>query len=264
MMLFDSHCHLTDEAFTEDLTDVLARARQEGVSGLVTIASDLADAVRAAALARDHAGVWSTAGVHPHVAAEAHADCRERLLELVAGSDVVAIGEAGLDYHYDNSPRDAQRRLLKVQLEIAAEVGLPVVVHSRDAEDDTAAIVRQVAGTVTGVLHCFTGGRTLLDTALQAGWFISFSGLVTFPRYRDADLLRAVPDERLLIETDSPYLAPVPLRGKRNEPSFLAHTCAAVARIRNTTAEQVANLTCHNAQRFYRLPRNREPATGNR
>ncbi|MGH7553599.1 MAG: TatD family hydrolase [Longimicrobiales bacterium] len=251
MVLFDSHCHLTDAAFAEDLEDVLRRAREAGVTGVVSIASDLDDAMAAQRLASAHEEAWCTAGIHPHVAVEAKGDQRGRLRDLLGASRVVALGEAGLDYHYDNSPRDVQRRVFGMQLEIAGEVGLPVVVHSRDADDDMAAMIREYQGTVTGVLHCFTGRTRLLDIGLEADWYISFSGLITFRNYADAGLLRAVPEERLLLETDSPYLAPVPMRSKRNEPSFLPHTCTVAAQIRGAEPEALAAFTTRNARAFY-------------
>ena len=250
--MFDSHCHLTDEKLTPDLEDVLARARAAGVTGMVTIASDAADAGAAHALARDHDGVWSTAGIHPHVAGSATPDALARVRTLVAQPDVVAIGETGLDYFYDNSPREVQRQLFAWHLELAATLGKPVVVHSRNADDDVIGLLRDAPG-VRGVLHCFSGGAPLLDTALAAGWFVSFAGPVTFRRFEGAELLRSVPDDRLLIETDSPYLAPDPHRGRRNEPAYLPHTCAAVARWRNQDAAAIADLTERNARACYGL-----------
>lgn len=173
--------------------------------------------------------------------------------ELAAGTEVVAIGETGLDFFYDNSDRDAQRASFIAQMELAERLDLPVIVHSRDADADTAAILADFAGRTMGVLHCFTGGGALLETALECGWFISFSGIVTFKRYEGASLLRQVPDDRLLIETDSPYLAPVPRRGKRNEPANLPHTCAAVAEMRGVAPEDIAALTRGNARGLYGL-----------
>ena len=252
MNLFDSHCHLTAGAFEEDLEPVLARARAAGVAELVTIASDLEDATRALGLARTTAGLWSSAGLHPHEAD--HFDDRtiDGLRRLAAEPEVVAIGEAGLDFHYDNAPRDRQIGCFEAQLVLAAELDLPIVVHSRDADEETAELLRAATG-VRGVLHCFTGGPELLDAGLDAGWMVSFSGIVSVRRVDGADLVRRVPDERLLIETDSPYLAPVPNRGRRNEPSFLPLTCAVVAGIRDQALETTAEVTRHNARAFYGL-----------
>jgi len=250
--LFDSHLHLSDPSFAEDRAAAIARAREAGVVGMVTVASDLEDARTALALAEAHPGVWSTAGLHPHEARrfDPERDVVE-LRTLAAEPSVVAIGETGLDYHYDNSPRAEQRAAFEAQLEISAATGLPVVVHSRDAESDTIACVRAFAGRVSGVLHCFSGGADLLEAGLEAGWYVSFSGIVTFRKYAGQEFVRRVPKDRLLIETDSPYLAPVPKRGKRNEPGFLGHTCAAVAAMRGEEPRVTARYTLANACRFY-------------
>lgn len=252
MVLFDSHCHLTDDRFNGEVAGVLERARSAGLAGLVTIASDADDTAAAAALAAMHADVWSTAGVHPHAAAAANAAALEQVESMVVGGGAVAVGETGLDYHYDNSPRDVQRRLLDWHLALAERTRRPVVVHSREAEADTIAAIRS-APEVRGVLHCFAGGAELLDSALEAGWYVSFAGLITFRNYGGADELRRVPDDRLLLETDSPYLAPVPERGRRNEPAFVAHTCRAAAALRGQDVGALAALTTDNARRFYDL-----------
>jgi TatD DNase family protein len=255
--MFDSHCHLTDSRFADDLDDVLARAWAAGLEGIITIASDAADADAALALARRDTRIRSTAGVHPHAAAAATEADRQHIRTLVRLPEVVAIGETGLDYHYDNSPRDAQRTLFDWHLALAAETGLPVVVHSRSADDDLAAMIRDAG--VPGVLHCFSGGPRLLDTALDAGWFVSFAGMVTFRNFDGAGLLRAVPRDRLLVETDAPYLAPVPHRGRRNEPVFVMETCRAVARLRGEDPLETAASTAANTRRFYGLA---APAAG--
>jgi TatD DNase family protein len=253
MVLFDSHCHLTDERFAADVEAVLVRAREAGVVGVVSIASDAQDAVAAAALAARHPDVWCTAGIHPHAAATGSERTRAAVEELAAGDRVVAVGETGLDYHYDNAPRDVQRRLFDWHLDLAARTGLGVVVHSRDAEEDTAAAVRNAGARVTGVLHCFTAGAALLDTALDAGWYVSFAGLITFRNWTGTALLQQVPADRLLIETDSPYLAPVPERGRRNEPAFVRHTCTAAAGVLGVDPAELALRTTRNARRFYGL-----------
>lgn len=250
MVLFDSHCHLTDDRFLDDVSAVLERARAAGLVGVVTIASDARDGAAAAALAEREPDVWCTAGIHPHAAAAADEAALARVVELLAGARTVAVGETGLDYHYDNAPRDVQRRLLDWHLDQAARTGRPVVVHSREAEADTAAAIRGAPG-VRGVLHCFTGSGTLLDRALEADWYVSFAGLITFRNYGGADELRRVPDDRLLLETDSPYLAPVPERGRRNEPAFVAHTCRVAALVRGQDEASVARATTANARRFY-------------
>lgn len=253
MTLFDSHCHLTDERFAGEADAVVERARQAGVTRLVTVASDADDAEQAIRLARRHEGVWATAGIHPHAADAADEAALSRIRQLAAEAAVVALGETGLDYYYDNSPRDEQRRAFARHLELAAETGLPIVLHARDADDDAAAMVRDAGHDVRGVLHCFAGGRTLLDAGLEAGWYVSFSGLVSFKNYEGGELVRSVPDDRLLIETDSPYLAPVPQRGRRNEPAYVAHVAEAVAAHRGVPPDHIARTTTRNALRFYQL-----------
>jgi len=252
--LFDSHCHLTDTAFRDDREAVLLRARESGVTRLVTIASDVVDSRRAVELAAAHGvRVRCTAGVHPHETGAAARDALERVRELAGRPEVVALGETGLDYHYDHSPRDVQRRLFEAHLALAAELGLPVVVHAREADADVAAILRAAPPEVRGVLHCFTGGDRVFEEAMARGWYVSFSGVASFRTFGAAARLREVPTDRLLVETDSPYLAPVPLRGKRNEPAFLRHVAEAVAAHLGDTLEGVAARTTANALRCYRL-----------
>ncbi len=246
--LFDSHCHLTDDAFAADLPDVLQRAHAAGVTAVTTIASNAADAENAIALAAVHASVWCTVGIHPHDADSAVRDF-PRIRELAGSPGVVALGETGLDYHYDHSARDAQRAAFTQHLALAAETGRPVVVHSREAEADTLAAL---AGSgVRGVLHCFSGNEAMLEAALAAGWYISFGGMVTFRNWQGSALLRRVPVERLLLETDGPYLAPVPYRGKRNEPAYLPLTCVAAAGLRGEDAVELGRLTDRNARTFF-------------
>lgn len=249
--MFDSHCHLTDDRFSADLDEVLQRAWTGGVTGLVTISSNVVDAHAALDIARRDPRVRATAGIHPHEAASAQPRHYETLRDLAGEPEVVAIGETGLDFHYDNSPREIQRAVFERHLQLAAETGLPVVVHSRSADVDTAAMIR-TAG-VAGVLHCFAGGSDLFDAAMEANWFISFAGLITFRNFDNAALLRATPADRLLLETDSPYLAPVPHRGRRNEPIFVLHTCRAAAALRGDAPDSLASAVTRNALRFYRL-----------
>ncbi|MCI0435537.1 MAG: TatD family hydrolase [Gemmatimonadetes bacterium] len=250
--MFDSHCHLTDAQYAPDLDAVLERARAAGIRGIVTIASNAADSAAACDLAARCPNVRSTVGIHPHEASTTAANFG-RVVELLERAEVVAIGETGLDFHYENSPRADQRASFERHLELAAARGMPVVVHSRDADEETAAMLRSAGAGVRGVLHCFSGGAGLLETALELGWFISFAGVVTFRKFQSGDLLRRVPDPSLLLETDGPYLAPVPWRGRRNEPAYLTETCKAVARIREQDVESVAAFTTANARRFYRI-----------
>lgn len=254
MELFDTHCHLTDTAFRDDREAVLVRARDAGVTRLVTVASTLDDAAAALELARSvEGGVWCTAGVHPHEAAQAPADAAARLRQAAAHPEVVALGETGLDHHYDFAPRDVQRRLFDVHLELAAELGLPVVVHSREADADVAAALAGAPAGTRGVLHCFTGGDLSFARAMERDWYVSFSGVASFRSFSAADMLREVPADRLLLETDAPYLAPVPFRGKRNEPAHVARVAEAVAAHLGEAPEAVAARTTANALRFYRL-----------
>lgn len=257
----DSHAHLADPAFAGDRDEVIERARHSGARAIVCIGSGsgaddvLAAARDAASLARENAGyVFHSAGVHPHDASGF--DCTAHvteLLTLVEGG-AVAIGECGLDYHYDNSPRLEQRRAFAEQLMLAAELKRPVVVHTRDAEDDTRAMVTEAGTTgVKGVLHCFTGSHALAETALEAGWYISFSGIVTFRKWTDDDLLRLVPTDRILAESDSPYLAPIPHRGKRNEPAWVSFTVARLAAARGVSAEEMGETVAANAVSLFNL-----------
>lgn len=253
-MLFDSHCHLTDTRLLPEVDDVIDRARKNGVDRIVTVGADLDDWGTTLDIARRFGAVLAALGVHPHIADRATDEAMARLEELARGeSSCVAIGETGLDYYYDNAPRDAQREAFLRHLALAESVGLPVIVHTRSADEDTIAILREAGRNVRGVIHCFTGGRALMEAALDLGWYISLAGIVSFRNYEDQDLVRAIPADRLLIETDSPYLAPVPMRGKRNEPAFVRHVAEAVARIRGEDFEVVARRTTDNARAFYRI-----------
>ena len=251
----DSHVHLADPAFDDDREGVIHRARVTGAQALVCIGESLGAAERAAAIAAAHPGfVYFTAGVHPHDAAgfDPVAD-PPRIREFIARG-AVAVGECGLDYHYDHSPRDLQRRAFAQQLAIAAESGRAVVVHTREAVDDTTAMVREAGRAgIVGVLHCFGGPASLGEVALEAGWYLSFSGVVTFKKWSDDALLQLPPADRLLVETDAPYLAPVPHRGKRNEPAYASLTLAKVALARGVTAETLGDQVSTNAARLFGL-----------
>lgn len=252
-MLVDSHCHLTDRAFEGEREEVVHRAVEAGVGALVTIASTLEDGWEALSLAERFPTVWSTVGIHPHEASGWSPERMHGIRELASGSPrVVALGETGLDHHYDFAPRPLQRRSFEAHLELGVELDLPVVVHCRNAEEEMEAVIRSSPAGSRGVLHCFAGGASLLEAALDRGWFVSFGGIVTFRRYDGADLLRAVPRDRLMLETDSPYLAPVPFRGRRNEPAHIPLVRDAVASILGVGPEEVAAWTTGNAQRFFR------------
>ena len=255
MHYIDSHAHLADAAFDSDREEVIARAHASGATAIISIGESIAAADRAFIVAASHQGfVYHTAGIHPHDAAEFD-DARDtEAIRRHIAEGAVAVGECGLDYHYDHSPREAQRRAFESQLRLAGELQRPVVVHSRDADDDISDMIVAAAATgVRGVLHCFTGTHAVAETALAAGWYVSFSGIVTFKKWDDVQLLRLVPDDRLLVESDSPYLAPVPMRGKRNEPAFVPRTIERLATAREATLESIAQQTAENARRFFGL-----------
>jgi TatD DNase family protein len=251
----DSHAHLADSAFEVDREAVIRRARDAGARAIVCIGESLAAAAQAQKIADAHRGfVYWTAGIHPHDAVSFAPERDLEALETLLRSGASAVGECGLDYHYDNSPRESQRAAFVAQLDIAHRLRLPVVVHTRDAEDDTcSSLLAAATRGVVGVLHCYTGSRTLATAALDAGWYVSFSGIVTFRNWTDEQLLRMIPDERLLAESDSPYLAPVPNRGKRNEPAWVDLTITRLAAARNTTAEALGTLVADNARRLFAL-----------
>jgi TatD DNase family protein len=252
----DSHVHLGDAAFDDDREAVIERARLTGARALVCIGESLAAAGRARAIAARHPGfIWFTAGVHPHDAAGFDADRDVPAIRRAVVQGAVAIGECGLDYHYDHSPRDRQLEAFQAQVALAAALGRPVVVHTREAVDDTRAIVREAGKSgVVGILHCFTGPRALADEALAAGWYLSFSGVITFRKWADDALLRVAPVDRLLVESDAPYLAPVPHRGKRNEPAWVSLTLAKLAEARGMKPETLGEIVSDNAARVFALP----------
>jgi len=259
----DSHCHLASDAFDGDREAAVERARLTGARALVCIGESIAAAHRAALIADAHRGfVFFTAGVHPHDGGDFDPVGDPVALRELVGQGAVAIGECGLDYHYDHSPRDLQRRAFAAQLAIALELDRPVVVHTREAEDDTRAMIEEAGRAgVRGVLHCYTGSHALAEAALAVGWHVSFSGIVTFKKWDDDELIRLVPDGRLLVESDSPYLAPVPQRGKRNEPAWVSFTVARVAAARGVEPSALGDLTTRNAIRFFNLPMNSESMT---
>ena len=248
----DDHCHLHfREAAPADVDALVAAAQDAGVERMVTVGCDVADSVAAIEAARGRSGVWATAGVHPHEAA-AGIDGLEALL---ADPEVVAVGECGLDYFYEHSPREAQREVFAAQIALAHQHRLPLVIHSRDAWDDTFDVLAAEGTPPSTVFHCFTGGPDEARRCLDVGAHLSFSGIITF---KTADDLRAAaaicPLDRLLVETDSPYLAPVPHRGKPNRPALVPLVGAAVAAVRGVEVDEIAVATWTNAEAFYRLP----------
>lgn len=253
MRLIDSHCHLNYPGLAERQQEVLANARAVGVTGFLNISTRQSEWDDVIAAAEAHSDVWATVGVHPHEA-DAHPDLgAAALIEASSHPDVIAIGECGLDYYYDKSGRAAQRDRFAAHIEAARATGLPLVVHTRDAEEDTAEILERAVNKdgVRGVLHCFTGSGELAKKALDLGFFISLSGIVTFKNARDLqETAKTVPDDRLLVETDSPFLAPVPHRGRTCEPAFVADTARFVAGLRGVDAEALAEQTTAN---FFKL-----------
>jgi TatD DNase family protein len=249
-MLVDSHCHLAAEAFAEDLEATLDRAWAAGVGHVVAIGESPEAAARARELAGRFPRISATAGLHPHDAREWSAGTEAWLAEALRDPRVVAAGEMGLDYHYDHSPRAVQRQVFERQLELARAAGKAAVIHAREADDDVAAILRN-AGGVVGILHSFSSGPGLLRAALDGGHYVSFSGMITFRNWAMDDALRAVPLDRLLVETDAPYLAPVPHRGKRNEPAFVRQTADRAAAVRGIPVDDLIAATGENARRVF-------------
>ena len=260
-MLIDSHCHLDFPDFADERDAVVARARAAGVSTMLTIGTRLDQFPAVRAIAETYDDVWCSVGAHPHEAADHAKASPAELAALAAHPRVIGIGETGLDFHYDHSPHDVQERVFRAHIAAAKTTGLPLIVHAREADSEIARILREETPPA-GVLHCFSSGRSLAEAALELGFYISISGIVTF---RKADDLRAivrdVPLDRLLVETDAPYLAPVPYRGKRNEPAYVATTAASVAALKGVCADQLAAATTEN---FFRLfAKARRPTAGN-
>jgi TatD DNase family protein len=258
-MLIDSHCHLDFPELAADLGAVLKRASEAGVGLMVTISTRVRRFDEIRAIVEAHDNVFCSIGTHPHNAAEEPDVTVADLVKLARHPKVVAIGEAGLDYHYDHSPRDAQAASFRTHIEAARKTQLPLVIHAREADSDIARILVEETekGAFPLVLHCFTSGAELARTGLALGGYVSFSGVVTF---KNADTLRdialAVPDDRLLVETDAPYLAPVPMRGKPNEPAYVAHTARALAALKGMSEPDFARLTTENFFRvFNKVPR---------
>lgn len=255
-MFCDSHCHLFMKDFTDDRDAVVARARAAGVANMVFIGYSLDSSRRAVELAEKLDGCYATVGIHPHGAQSGSGDAWDELAELARSSTrVVAIGEIGLDYYRDLSPRDIQEAGFRAQLALARALDVPVVIHDREAHEDTMRVLSEVGAGPPIILHCFSGDASMAKEAWARGYYMGVSGPVTYPK---AEQLRAImrdaPRDRILIETDAPYLAPQPFRGKRSEPAHVVHAAQQLAALWNMTAEGVGRLTTANARRFYRLP----------
>jgi len=252
-MLVDSHCHLDFPEFAAELDAVVARAKAAGVGLCVTIGTKMSSFPRVREVAEHFDNVWCSVGIHPHEAEGELLESAEPLTEAARHPKVVGIGETGLDYYYEHSPREAQQKNFRAHIAAARETGLPLIVHTRDADDDTILILREemARGPFTGLIHCFTGTQALADAALEIGFSISVSGIATFKNSQALrDVIASVPLDRLLVETDAPYLAPVPVRGKRNEPAFVAHTAEVLARLKGLSTGALAAATTDN---FFRL-----------
>jgi TatD DNase family protein len=254
-MLIDSHCHL--DYFTEaERPDVLARAVAAGVAEVVTIGTSLAQSKQLPTLASAQPNVWCTVGVHPHHAAEEPVPTPDAIAAMTEHPRVIGVGESGLDYFYDRAPRDVQQESFRAHIRAARLAGLPLAIHARDADSDIARILqdeRDTGGDFAFLLHCFSSSRALAETAVAMGGHVSFSGILTFPKSSELrDIARDLPADRLLVETDAPYLAPVPFRGKRNEPGHVMHTARMLATIRDLEPEALADLTTENFRRLFR------------
>jgi TatD DNase family protein len=254
-MLIDSHCHF--DYFAEaERPGLLARAKAAGVARMVTIGTRLSRAAEQIALAEAEDDLWCTVGTHPHYAAEEDLPQEQAIAALAAHKKVIAVGEAGLDYFYEKAPRDVQAEVFRRQIRGARLAGVPICIHTRDADEDTLAILKEEqeqGGTFDFLLHCFSSGRALAEAAVRMGGYVSFSGILTFPKSHELRAIAAdLPADRLLVETDAPYLAPVPFRGKRNEPAYVAHTARVLAETRGLTPEAVAELTTRNFTRLFK------------
>ena len=253
-MLIDSHCHLDFPEFASGRDAVIARAAAAGVTRMITINTRVRRFHEVSAIADAYPDVFCSVGTHPHNAAEEPDVTADELIALARHPKCVAIGEAGLDYHYDNSPRDAQARGLITHIDAARRSGLPLVIHARSADDDMGAILtREMArGAFTAVLHCFSSGAGLAQLGVTLGLYVSFSGILTFKGSQDLrDIAASVPLERLLVETDAPFLAPVPYRGRRNEPAYTRETAAALAAVKGVSFTELARLTTANCERLF-------------
>jgi TatD DNase family protein len=253
-MLIDSHCHLEYKGLVDDQANVLERARAAGVGGFLSISTRQCEWAQVIATADREADVWASVGIHPHEA-DAHADLGEAaLLEASQHPRVIAIGETGLDYYYDHSDRDTQKALFQKHISVSRQTGLPIIIHTRNAEGDTAEILRQELGkgAFPALIHCFTASADFARSVLDLGLTISISGIVTFKNAKDLqDIAATIPADRLLVETDAPFLAPVPHRGKVCEPSFVADTCRFVADLRGVSAEELAATTTANFRALF-------------
>ena len=256
-MLIDSHAHIQGKEYAGEVEAVIARACEAGVGKIIAVggAGDMFSNTEAIALAKSFPDIYATVGMHPHDAKDVGTDELKKLKELAAEPRVVAVGETGLDYYYDHSPREVQRRVFTQFIQMARETALPIIVHERDAAQDVADLLRiEGAGKLRGVIHCFTGDYEAACAYLDLGFYISFTGIITFKNAEPLrDVVRKVPLERMFVETDSPYLTPVPHRGKRNEPAYVRYVAETVASVKELSLEEVARVTTHNVQELFSI-----------
>lgn len=254
-MLIDSHAHLDDERFDKDRDDIIKSLYESYVELVINPGADLNSSIKAVALAEKYDNIYAAVGVHPHSASEMDQSTMDILRSFAAREKVVAIGEIGLDYYYDNSPRDVQRRWFREQLRLAKEVDLPVIIHSRDAAGDTMEILKEEQdGRLTGVLHCYSGSVEMAEEYIKLGFYISLAGPVTFKNAKvPKEVAKAVPLDKLLIETDSPYMTPEPYRGKRNEPKYVRYVAETLAELRGISLEELAEKTSENAKKLFKI-----------
>jgi len=254
-MFVDSHAHLQWRSFDDDREDVIARAARAGVKVIINIGFDLDGSREAIRLAEEHEGLFATVGIHPHNANQLDDSVLSKLKRLSQNSKVVAIGEIGLDYYRDLSPREAQKKAFEAQLSLAQELRLPVVVHSRNATADVLHTLGEYKGEIQGVMHCFSGSMEVAKQCIELGFYISFVGSVTFPNASKLHrLVKTISLSKVLLETDSPWLAPQEMRGRRNQPAFMVFTARKIADLRGISVEKLGDITTENAQNLFRLP----------
>lgn len=253
-LIFDTHCHYDDERFNDDREEAFLRMHEAGVQYCTCVGSDIPSSERCIAFARAHENVYAAVGVHPHEAKDAPDNYLDIMRGMFSNPCVRALGEIGLDYYYDLSPRDVQKKVLNEQLDLAVECDMPVIFHIRDAHDDMLKLLKSRSKNPQCVVHCFSGSPEIAREYLKMGFYISFAGPLTFKKAPHlCAAAQIVPDDRIMVETDSPYLAPEPVRGRRNEPANVAYVCAKLAELRGISADEAARMTTRNAFSFYRL-----------
>ena len=254
-MLVDSHCHLDFDDFEEDLDEIICRAKENGITTILNAGNNIDELDRQLELSEKYPFIYTAVGVHPHNASEYENITAQDFIAKAGHKKVVGIGECGLDYYYDYSPRDTQIRIFREQIKAAQETGLPLIIHTRDADEDTMAVLDEEykKKPFTGEIHCFSSSQKLADFALSIGFYISASGIITFNKSGELrEIFEDIPLERLLVETDAPFLAPIPMRGRRNEPSFVLHTAERLAQLKNVPLEKLAQITSDNFFNLFR------------